>query len=173
MLRKTALTIAVLAGAVLAAGAALAEPKRIGGSEVWGAFESGKGKQRICFVHGLPQSSRGKYKRRGEVYIQVAHRPAEDVRDVVSVTAGYTYKPASAVAIDIDGQKFSMFTDRGTAWIKSAEEDRKLVRALIKGRRMVVRGRSSRNTLTTDTYTLNGFTAAYRLASRACNVPIS
>jgi len=47
------------------------------------------------------------------------------------------------------------------------------VRALIRGSRMVVRGRSARNTLTIDTYTLNGFSAAYRLASRACNVSTS
>lgn len=178
MFRNTALTISILAAgglaaAGLAAGTAAAEPKRIGGSNVWGAFEDGTGKGRTCFVHGIPQKKRGKYKSRGEVYIQIAHRPAEKVRDEVSVTAGYAYKKKSGVDIDIDGRKFAMFTNGGNAWVKAAKDDRKLVRALIRGSHMVVRGRSARNTLTTDTYTLNGFSAAYRLASRACNVPTS
>ena len=173
MLRITSWMISAFAAAVLSAGCALAEPKRIGGSDVWAAFASGPGKNRTCFVHGLPQSSRGKYKRRGEVYIQIAHRPAKKVRDEVSVTAGYTYKPKSAVKVDIDGKRYSMFTEGRNAWVRNAKDDRKLVRALIRGSRMVVRGRSSRNTLTIDTYSLKGFTKAYRRASQACNVPTS
>ena len=174
MLRNKALTISILAGAGagLAAGGALAAPERVGGSDIWAAYATGKGKDRVCFVHGLPQSKRGKYKRRGVVYIQIAHRPADEVRDEVSITAGYTHKRDSTVGVEIDRVKFSLFTDRGTAWTEHAEMDRKFVRALIKGRRMVVKGRSSRNTLTTDTYTLNGFTAAYKAASRACGIPV-
>jgi len=38
---------------------------------------------------------------------------------------------------------------------------------------MIVRGRSTRDTLTVDTYTLNGVTAAYRAASKACKAPTS
>ncbi len=173
MLRNKALTISILASVALAAGTALAAPKRVGGSEIWGAFVTGKGEDLTCFVHGVPKTKRGKYTRRGEVYVQVAHRPGEDVRDEVSITAGYTYKSDSEVDVDIDRRKFSLFTYGGNAWTKDAKEDRTFVRALIRGRRMVVRGRSSRNTLTTDTYTLNGFTAAYREASRACKVPVS
>lgn len=181
MFRKTVFTIftvSILAGAglavaVLAASTAVAEPRQIGGSKVWGAFEDGKGRNRTCFVHGVPQKSRGKYKSRGEIYIQIAHRPAEKVRDEVSVTAGYRYKNDSGVDVDVDGRKFAMFTNGGNAWVKNAKDDRKLVRALIKGNRMIVRGRSTRNTLTVDTYTLKGFSAAYRSASRACKVPTS
>ncbi len=35
---------------------------------------------------------------------------------------------------------------------------------------MIVAGISSRGTLTTDTYSLNGFTAAYDAITRACGV---
>ncbi len=162
----------VLATLAAALAGTAAEAKELGHAKSWKAFEDGAGPARVCFVYASPQKSVGKYTRRGAVSIQVAHRPAEKIRDEVSITAGYTYKKNSRVAIDIDGAKFRMFTDGGYAWLDNAKADGNFVRALIKGRRMVVRGRSSRNTRTTDIYDLAGFTAAYRLASRACKVSV-
>ena len=159
------------AALALAAGAAPAqEAKRVGGSGAWDAYQAGSGKKRVCFVHGAPKESRGKYKRRGKTYLQVTHRPGEKVRHVASITAGYIYKKGSRVDVTIDKRKYSLFTHGDTAWAEDGKTDRAIVRALIKGRRMTVKGRSTRNTLTTDTYSLNGFTAAYKAASKACKV---
>lgn len=56
----------------------------------------------------------------------------------------------------------------------NSEEDRKLVKAMKAGSKMVVVGYSSRGTKTTDTYSLSGFTAAYNAISKACNTkPVS
>ena len=154
----------------LAASPAAAQPKRIGGSDAWGAYQSGAGKKRVCFVHGAPEKSRGKYTRRGKTYVQVTHRPGEKVRDVASVTAGYIYKKDGRVEFVVDGRKFSLFTHGDTAWGEDGKTDRAIVRALMKGKRLTVKARSSRNTLTTDIYSLAGFTKAYRAASKACKV---
>ena len=56
--------------------------------------------------------------------------------------------------------------------IRFAEEgaDAKLVQSMIRGADMVVQGTSSRGTLTTDTYSLKGFTAAYKAINKACKV---
>ncbi len=163
----------VLCAALLmlaATAAPAAEPKRIGGSDPWGAYQAGNGKKRVCFVHGAPGESRGKYKRRGKTYLQISHRPAEKVRNVASITAGYIYKKNSRVDVVIDKRKYSLFTHGDTAWAEDGKTDRAIVRALIKGRKMTVKGRSTRNTLTTDTYNLNGFTKAYKAASKACGI---
>ena len=168
-----AIGLAVCGAAALALAAspsAAAGPKRIGGSDIWGAYQSGAGKKRVCFVHGAPRKSRGKYKRRGKTYLQVTHRPGEKERDVASVTAGYIYKKGSKVDVRIDGRKFSFFTHGDTAWGENEKTDRAIVGALKKGRKMTVRGRSTRDTLTTDLYSLAGFTRAYRAASKACKV---
>ena len=164
---RLAVCAAVLA---LAAGPATAQPKRIGGTELWGAYQSGAGKKRTCFVHGAPQKSHGKYKRRGKTYLQVTHRPGEKERHVASVTAGYIYKKGSRVDFVVDKRKFSLFTHGDTAWGEDEKTDRAIVRALMKGRKLTVKARSTRNTLTTDTYSLAGFTKAYRAASKACKV---
>ena len=164
------LAVCGAAALALAASPAAAEPKRIGGSDIWSAYQSGAGKKRVCFVHGAPKQSRGKYKRRGKTYLQVTHRPGEKERDVASVTAGYIYKKGSKVDVRIDGRKFSFFTHGDTAWGENEKTDRAIVRALMKGSKMTVRGRSTRNTLTTDSYSLAGFTRAYRAASKACKI---
>ena len=39
-----------------------------------------------------------------------------------------------------------------------------------RGRKMVVKGKSSRGTATTDTYSLTGFSAAYKAIGEACGV---
>lgn len=173
MFRSKALMLSPLILAMGAVAAGAAEPKKVGGNEAWGAFVSGSGTQRVCFVHGAPRKSVGKYKVRGKTYFQVAHHPRDKKRDEASVTAGYTYKKGSTVKLVIDGKTFQLFTHRGTAWGDTEKEDRAIVVAMMKGAKMTVQGRSTRGTLTTDTYSLTGFTKAYRDASKACKVPVS
>ena len=50
------------------------------------------------------------------------------------------------------------------------KDDKALVRAMIRGVTMIVRGTSSRGTLTIDTYSLRGFTAAHEAIGVACKV---
>jgi hypothetical protein len=56
------------------------------------------------------------------------------------------------------------------AWAPDETADRALVQAMAAGRQMVVRGTSSRGTLTTDTYSLSGFTRAHQEINRACGL---
>ena len=57
-----------------------------------------------------------------------------------------------------------------SAWASTSEGDQKLIKAMKAGSTMVVVGYSSRDTKTTDTYSLSGFTAAYNAISKACSV---
>ncbi len=149
---------------VLAAG-----PKQLGTFGPWLAHALVEAAGKTCYMYGEPNSSQGKYKRRDETYIQVTHRPAEGARNQVSVTAGYTYRKDSEVEVDIDGRTFALFTHRDTAWAREKRDDTALVAAMKAGRAMIVRGTSARGTLTTDTYSLTGFTAAHTAISRACS----
>ena len=51
------------------------------------------------------------------------------------------------------------------AW---TEDDAKVIFAMKKGLELKVTGESSRGTVTVDTYTLNGFTAAYNKLTKEC-----
>ena len=147
-----------------------AEPKVIGSFKHWSAHLYVGKKGKVCYLHGVPRKSTGKYKKRGEIYLQVTHRPAAKTRDEVSITAGYTHKKGSDVKAVIDGKTFVLFTDSDMAWVGDAKSDAQLVAAMRAGRTLIVRGTSARGTATADTYSLAGFTAAHKAISKACSV---
>ena len=138
--------------------------------DAWRALHHGTGKNKICFIQGIPTKETGKYKKRGPTLVLVAHRPAEKSIDVFELRAGYTYKKNSEVIVNIDGQKFKLFTFKNTAWAKTPKTDRALTRAMIRGRIMTAAGISIRGTKTLDTYSLKGFTAAYNIIGKICEV---
>jgi len=136
----------------------------------WSVHVAGKNKQKICYLHGEPKKSAGKYNRRGPTYMQVTHRVADRARNEVSITAGYSYKKGSDVNVKIDKKTFSMFTDGATAWSRDARGDAALVAAMRAGTTMVVTGTSTRGTVTKDRYSLAGFTAAHKAINKACGI---
>ena len=146
--------------------------KAIAAFNDWSAHKTGRAKNKICYMHGEPKKSTGKYKKRGDTYLQVTHRRKERIKNEVSVTAGYTYKKNSSVEVEIKGKKFSLYTDSGTAWVSGARKEAELVAAMKAGKVMIVTGLSSRGTRTKDRYSLSGFTAAYNKISKSCGVKL-
>jgi hypothetical protein len=156
----------------LAAGipAIAADSKLLGSFNNWSAHQFTEGDGPVCYLYSVPTKTAGEYTKRGDTYVQVTHRVGDKTRDVVSVTAGYPYKKNGEVTVTIDGKKFSLFTDSDTAWAGDAAADSTLVAAMRAGITMVVEGMSGRGTLTTDTYSLSGFTAARKAIDKACKV---
>lgn len=137
----------------------------------WAAFKSSESTGPVCYIGAEPKKQEGNYTRRGDTYLLVMHRPQIGENDVVSVLAGYTYKAQSQVQIRIDGGKTAdLFTKDTRAWAYDEQSDKALVQAMKRGNSMVIIGTSSRGTLTTDTYSLSGFTAAYNDAKAACGL---
>ena len=142
----------------------------IGNFGDWEAYKESEGGKAVCYIGSQPKKAKGKYKKRGETYVLVTHRPAEKSLDVISIKAGYTYQSGSEVDVVIGETTFRMFTDVGHAFAYDSKTDGTIVKAMIRGARMTVKGTSSRGTQTTDTYSLKGFTAAYKAINKACKV---
>jgi len=136
----------------------------------WEAYRESDGGKAVCYIGSQPKKARGKYKKRGETYVLITHRPAEKSFAVVSIKAGYAYQKASEVDITIGDAAFKLFTDAGHAFAYDDKADKALVKAMIRGARMVVRGTSSRGTKTTDIYSLKGFSAALKAINKVCKV---
>lgn len=137
----------------------------------WQAIQEMENGKPVCVMSAEPQKSVGKYTRRGTVLAIISHRPNENRIGEVGFQAGYTFKKGSEATAVIDGNKtFKLFTQDGHAWAYDAKADKELVSAMRAGHELVVKGTSSRGTLTTDTYSLKGFTAAWKAISRACGV---
>ena len=144
-------------------------PKKIDEKRAWTAYTfKGKG-GKVCYMASAPIKQKGKYKVRGQPYALVTNRPSEKIKGEVNFIAGYTFKKGSSVKVKI-GKKavFKLFTEGDAAWSKDQPSDLKLVKAMKKGNRMTVVGRSSRGTKTTDTYSLSGFTAMKKRIDREC-----
>ena len=62
----------------------------------------------------------------------------------------------------------ALVTDGENAWTSSPQEDDKLTNAFQSGRDAVISGTSARGTVTTDTFSLSGFTAAIKSAQDRC-----
>ena len=144
--------------------------KRIGDYGDWSSFQFSEDGNLACYMSSEPKKTEGKYKRRGDVFAIVTHRPAEKRLGEVSIIAGYSYRKDSWAEVKIGKQTFQLFTQDDGAWAPDAETDKKLVQAMRKGHTMVVIGTSTRGTLTTDTYSLSGFTKASRAIGKACGL---
>jgi invasion protein IalB len=164
--------IAAAVGVFCAGSAAAQDVTVIGTHGKWTAYTYMENKQPVCYIAAKPDRSEGKYTNRDDVLILLTHRPAEKAWDVVSVVAGYQYRPDTDALLTIGSQKFELFTtgsDR--AWARDSKTDRTIAQAMVKGNTALVRGTSSRGTVTTDTFSLSGFTAAYQAINQTCKRP--
>lgn len=162
--------LAALAVLIAVATPAAAEaPKLIGVFDDWEAYTASEDGKKICYMGSEPKKQEGKFNQRGRVVLLVTHRPADKEKGVVSVTTGYTYKKDSKANAKVGDKAFDLFTDGGHAFAE-AGKDADLVAAMIKGADLTVKGTSSRGTLTSDTYSLKGFTAAWKAIGQACDM---
>lgn len=103
---------------------------------------------------------------RGKILMFVSY--GEGIAGEVSFAGGYPFADGSTVELDIGDAKFTMFTQNETAWAGSPEDDAKIIAAMKAGSSAIVTGRSARGTITKDTFSLLGFTAAVEEAARRC-----
>lgn len=68
----------------------------------------------------------------------------------------------------VSGQSFELFTKEDTAWAFNDQEDAKLVGAFKTGKVTEVESTSVKDNIIHDTYSLEGFKAALKLAHQAC-----
>lgn len=135
----------------------------------WGTYVYNDGQRgKMCFAVSQPKDMEPKNVNRDPVYFFVTTRPREGVREEVNVITGYPYKEGSKTTIQIGSDVFSLYTSGDGAWLENAAEEARLVGAMRRGSSMIVKGTSRRGTLTIDTYSLSGITAATRKALESC-----
>ena len=144
------------------------ESKELAKFNDWSAFAEGEGKNLGCMAVSKPKKAEGNYSRRGDVFAIVTHLPGQNKWNEFSIVAGYNYQPNSNPDVTIGDMKFQLFTSGSRAWSFSPSEDEKIVKFLKNSMKMKVVGTSSRGTITSDTYSLVGFSKAYQKINEAC-----
>lgn len=170
-MKKTSLVVlgfVVLLGGSLAAQAAA--PRMVESYGDWDAYVFTENGQKVCYMAARPKTNKDTYKTRDDIHALITHRPSENTKNVFSYIAGYTYKPGSEATVQIDDQKFILFTQDSTAWAPDSETDEKLMKAIRGGSSMTVKGTSARGTQTSDVYSLKGSGAAHARISKECGI---
>jgi invasion protein IalB len=164
-----AVPMAVLGGAP-GAQAQGDQPTLLGQYSDWGAYSATPGGKKVCFVLAKPKSSKTEPpgRKRDQAYVFISTRPAENVRNELSVIIGYPFKEASDATAEIGATKFAMYTRNDGAWIKNVAEEARMIDAMRKGADLVIKGTSGRGTVSTDQFSLKGLGEALGRAEQEC-----
>ena len=153
-----------------AAPAGDAQPTLLGQYGDWGAYTASPGGNKVCFALAKPKTAKTEPegRKRDPSYVFVSTRPAEKVKNEVSVIIGYPFKTNSDATAEIGPAKFPMYTQNDGAWIKNVAEEARMVDAMRKGADLTVKGTSGRGTQSTDQYSLKGLAQALDKIEQEC-----
>jgi invasion protein IalB len=164
----------VFVALMLGAGASFAQtedkPTALGAAGDWSAFTYATDTSKVCYVYSQPKKMAANKKgvNRGPVYFMITHAPGNKVKAQPSTFIGYAFKEASVVKLTIEGAEFNLFPSENGAWTDKVETERAILKAMKTGKTMTVSGVSAKGTETTDTYSLNGISAAMGTIDEAC-----
>lgn len=151
------------------APAATAGSTPLGQSGDWGVYVAGSGPAKQCYVAAKPQDRAPANLQRDPAYFFISTRPAENVRNEISIIMGFPVKADKpAPEIQVGNDKFVMASQGPHLWVKEGARNGALVETMRRGSKLTVKATSLRGNLTTDTYSLNGLAGALDRVKKEC-----
>ena len=143
--------------------------KSLGKFKDWQSFVMVKEGVKTCFAQSIPVVKAPKKLKRDPSRLFISFRPAEDVKNEVSVTNGYEFKLKAPVSAKSGKKKYDLFSKGRFAWVVDDGDEIKLISTMKKASRLMIVGNSEKGTETTDHYSMMGFTKAYNTAKKSCS----
>jgi predicted transglutaminase-like cysteine proteinase len=174
MVSRFARGVAVAFAAMVATGATAQETStnQVAAKTAWSVFEDND--PRECWAVSAPtetvntKDGRVVAVRRGDILLMTFFRPGAGVQGQITFTGGYPFAGGSTVNMNIGGSEYELFTEGEWAWPASTSDDAKILAAMKRGAEAVLSARSSRGTITKDSFSLSGYTAAVEEAEKRC-----
>lgn len=126
----------------------------------------------VCYILSTPIDSKGNFKFRGDVYFIVSNN--NDKADEINVSSGYFYKEGNSVGLEFPAtsnkkiKAFKLFSKDKSAWARTSEEDFEIIDLMKERSFVLIKGTSSKGTISSDKYSLKGFAKAYDEMKKAC-----
>ena len=135
----------------------------------WETFTMIENENKVCFAQSIPILQAPKKTER-EARLFVTFRSVDKIKDEVSVTAGYVFNDKNRVTAK-SGKSVLIFStvQENFAWFKENKTEKKLIKVMKKGSRLMVTGYNIQGSQTIDHYSLLGFTKAYNTAKKSCS----
>ena len=165
----------ILGMSAFAKGSSASEPKLIGTYGAWQAFTLKDNGQPVCYMVAKVHVAPNKKFKRGNAWLTITHRPAENSKDVISYTAGYNYQASSDAAVHIGKEDFDLFTEKDTAWSRDTKTDHALASSIRKSVSLSVTGTPSAKNAKPikDVLDIKGADTAYQAIGKACGLEAS
>ena len=145
------------------------ELKKIGKSKDWETLVLIKDDGLTCFAQTKPLLQSPKADKR-EARLFVSFRPSDKVADEISTTSGYEYNKKNSITAKSGKKKFKFdISQDNFAWIADQKIERKMIRAMKAGSRIMITGYNQKGSQTIDHYSLMGFSKAYNAAKKSCS----
>ena len=145
------------------------EVKKIGKFKDWETMVLSKSDGIVCFAQSKPVLQSPKNNKR-DSRLFVTFRPGEKIVDEISITAGYEFNKQNSITAKSGKFRYKFdISQQNFAWIADNKVERKMIRTMKKGSRLMISGYNSSGSQTIDHYSLLGFTKAYNEAKKSCS----
>ena len=142
--------------------------KSLGKFKDWESFILSSEGNKICFAQSIPVLRAPKKTKRDPSRLFVSFRPTENIKNEVSVTNGYEFKPKAPISAKSGKKSYDLFSKGRFAWVVDGGDEAKLISTMKKASRLMIIGNSNKGERTTDHYSMMGFTKAYKIAKKSC-----
>ena len=143
--------------------------KSMGKFKDWESFVLSQDGNKICFAQSNPVVRAPKKLKREASRLFVSFRPAESIKNEVSVTNGYEFKLKAPVAAKSGKKSYDLFSKGRFAWVNVDADEIKLISTMKTASRLMIIGNTKNGEKTTDHYSMMGFTKAYNTAKKSCS----
>ena len=143
--------------------------KSIGKFKEWESFVLSQEGSKICFAQSKPVIRAPKKLKREPSRLFVSFRPSENIKNEISVTNGYEFKPKAPVEAKSGKKSYDLFSKGRFAWVVDNKDEAKLIVTMKKASILMIIGNTDKGDQTTDHYSMMGFTKAYKTAKKSCS----
>ena len=145
------------------------EVKKVGKFKDWETMVLSKSDSIVCFAQSKPVLQSPKNNKR-DSRLFVSFRPGEKIADEISITAGYEFNKQNSITAKSGKFRYKFdISQQNFAWIADNKVEKKMIRTMKKGSRLMISGYNSSGSQTIDHYSLLGFTKAYNEAKKSCS----
>ena len=145
------------------------EVKKIGKFKDWETMVMKNDTQFVCFAQSKPVLQSPKKNQR-EARLFVSFRPNKKILDEISITAGYEFNKKNSITARSGKNKYKFdISQENFAWMADDKEEKKMIKAMKRGSRIMITGYNQEGSQTIDHYSLLGFTKAYGVAKKSCS----
>ena len=143
--------------------------KSIGKFKDWESFVLSQDGNKVCFAQSTPLIRAPKKLKRDPSRLFVTFRPAEKIKNEISVTNGYEFKIKAPVTAKSGKRSYDLFSKGRFAWVLDSKDESRLISTMKKASRLMIIGNTDKGQQTTDHYSMMGFTKAYNTAKKSCS----